>query len=208
MNVKPTPPASKHDARSEATRAALLAAARPLFATRGYGNVGTEAIVRAAGVTRGALYHQFRDKEDLFRAVYAEVEREFAEKITVHMRERVVAGANAWDEVREGAQAFLDVALDADVQRIALLDGPAVLGRAAAGGDVARLGLDLIHRGLLRSMERGLIEPQPLEPLARVLRAAITEAAMYIARSEDHASARADAGGTIGRLIRGLRRET
>ena len=194
--------------QSQETREALLAAARELFAERGYAATSTEDVVQRAGLTRGALYHQFRDKEDLFRAVYAEVEREFAEKITVHMRERVVAGANAWDEVREGAQAFLDVALDADVQRIALLDGPAVLGRAAAGGDVARLGLDLIHRGLLRSMERGLIEPQPLEPLARLLRAAITEAAMYIARSEDHASARADAGGTIGRLIRGLRRET
>ena len=130
----------------------------------------------------------------------------FVDKIAAHMRERIGAGGNAWDEVRQGAQAFLDVALDGDVQRIALLDGPAVLGRAA-GGDVARLGLDLIHRGLLRSMERGHIDPQPLEPLARVLRAAITEAAMYIARSDDHASARADAGRTIDRLIGGLRRE-
>src|SRR5438552_11290417 len=193
--------------QSQETREALLSAARDLFAERGYAATSTEDVVQRAGLTRGALYHQFRDKEDLFRAVYAEVEREFVDKIAAHMRQRIGAGGNAWDEVREGAQAFLDVALDGDVQRIALLDGPAVLGRAA-GGDVARLGLDLIHRGLLRSMERGLIEPQPLEPLARVLRAAITEAAMYIARSEDHASARADAGGTIDRLIRGLRRET
>ena len=192
--------------QSQATRAALLSAARELFAERGYAATSTEDVVQRAGLTRGALYHQFRDKEDLFQAVYAEVEREFAEKITAHMRERIGASANAWDEVREGAQAFLDVALEPEVQRIALIDRPAVLGRAA-GVDVARLGLDLIHRGLLRSMERGLIEPQPLEPLARVLRAAITEAAIYIARSEDHASARADAGGTIDRLIRGLRRD-
>ncbi len=193
--------------QSQETREALLAAARKLFAERGYAFTSTEDVVQAAGVTRGALYHQFRDKEDLFRAVYAEVERDFMDKIAARSRKRLAPGATAWDEVREGAQAYLDIALDRDVQRIALLDGPSVLGRSA-GGDVARLGLDLIHRGLLRSMERGYIDPQPLEPLARVLRAAITEAAMYIARSPDHASARTDAGATIDRLIAGLRRTT
>ena len=191
--------------QSQETREALLSAARALFAERGFAATSTEDVVQAAGLTRGALYHQFRDKEDLFRAVYTEVEREFMEKIADHTRERIAPGASPWDEVREGAHAYLDLALDRDVQRIALLDGPSVLGRTA-GGDVARLGLDLIHRGLLRSMERGFIDPQPLEPLARVLRAAITEAAMYIARSPDHTSARADAGATIDRLIAGLRR--
>ena len=70
MNVKRT----KHAERSEATRAALVAAARPLFAERGYAGVGTEEIVRAAGVTRGALYHQFADKRELFAAVFEQVE--------------------------------------------------------------------------------------------------------------------------------------
>jgi AcrR family transcriptional regulator len=196
------PPARRQ--QSERTREALLAAARELFAERGYALTGTEEVVLRAGLTRGALYHQFRDKEDLFRAVYVQIEREFAEKIGALVRARTRPRADAWDEVREGAQAFLDVALDCGVQRIALLDGPLVLG-TAAGHDVARLGLDLIRRGLLRSMERRLIEPQPIEPLAHILRAAITEAAMFIARSEDHASARADAGAAIDRLIAGLR---
>ena len=77
MNVKPNRKAEQ----SQATRAALVAIARSLFAERGYAGVGTEEIVRAAGVTRGALYHQFTDKEDLFRAVYEDVERELVERI-------------------------------------------------------------------------------------------------------------------------------
>src|SRR5260370_14302523 len=72
---------TKHDARSEATRRQLVTAARALFGARGYADVGTEEIVRAAGVTRGALYHQFRDKADLFAAVAEEVEAEIAGRI-------------------------------------------------------------------------------------------------------------------------------
>src|SRR2546429_6684106 len=80
--------------QSQETREALLSAARELFAERGYAATSTEDVVQRAGLTRGALYHQFRDKEDLFRAVYAEVEREFAEKIGAHMRERIGGGGN------------------------------------------------------------------------------------------------------------------
>jgi AcrR family transcriptional regulator len=191
--------------QSQATRQALIDAARALFAEHGFAGTGTEDIVRRAGVTRGALYHQFRDKEDIFRAVYAHVEKDFGARIEARMRERIPPGATAWDEVRERAQAFLDLALDREVQRIALLDAPAVLGRAA-GRDVARVGLDLIRRGVLRSMERGYIDAQPIEPLARILRAAITEAASYIAHAEDHETARADAGAALDRLIEGLGR--
>jgi AcrR family transcriptional regulator len=189
--------------QSTATREALLRAARALFVERGYAGTRTEDIVQRAGLTRGALYHQFRDKEDLFRAVYAEVEHEFAERIVAKMRSVARLDANPWREFRDGVQAYLDVALDPDVQRIALLDAPAVLGRAA-GHDVARFGLDLIRRGLLRSMEQKLIEPQPIEPLARLLRAAIMEGAMAIARAENHAAARAEIGAALDRLVDGL----
>src|SRR5258706_6686773 len=72
---------SKHDLRSEATRQALVRAARSLFGARGYADVGTEEIVRAAGVTRGALYHQFHDKAGLFAAVAEEVEAEITGRI-------------------------------------------------------------------------------------------------------------------------------
>src|ERR671932_499427 len=86
---QPAAARTKHAERSEATRAALIAAARPLFAERGFAGVGTEEIVRAAGVTRGALYHQFRDKQELFAAVFEQLEQELAQ------RTGAAAGASA-----------------------------------------------------------------------------------------------------------------
>ena len=128
---------TKHDVRSEATRRRLVTAARTLFGARGYADVGTEEIVRAAGVTRGALYHQFRDKADLFAAVAEEVEAEIAERIAG------AAGVEA-DPVgalRAGARLFLDACAEPEVERIILLDAPAVLGweawRDLAAGTVS-----------------------------------------------------------------------
>src|ERR1700722_16727765 len=124
------PPRSRMAERTEETRAAILAAARELFAERGYAAVGTEEIVRAARLTRGALYHHFAGKEDLFRAVYALaqqelVEQEIVEKIAV----AAVAASDPLDALRTGARIWLDVCEDPAVQRIALLDAPSVLGR-------------------------------------------------------------------------------
>src|SRR5215475_2546106 len=103
--------------RSEGTRAALVEAARPLFAERGYAGVGTEEIVQKAGVTRGALYHHFRGgKEDLFKAVLVQVGAE--------MTESVMAAASAakdpWEGLLVGTDAFLDACTRRDVQQIIL----------------------------------------------------------------------------------------
>ena len=125
MNVKRT----KHAERSEATRAALVAAARPLFADRGYAHVGTEEIVRAAGVTRGALYHQFRDKLELFAAVVEQLEQELAKRTGVAAMATQQPGApDPLAELRAGAEAWLEACTEPEIQRIVLLDGPAVLG--------------------------------------------------------------------------------
>lgn len=112
--------------RTAATRALLLEAGRHLFATDGYAGVATQAIVDAAGVTRGALYHQFGDKAGLFAEVYEEVERQLVTRIT----ERIVA-AEPVDQLaamRIGARLFLEECSAPDVQRIALIDAPSVLG--------------------------------------------------------------------------------
>ena len=112
--------------RSAATRTALIDAARPLFAEHGFGGVGTETIVRAAGVTRGALYHQFADKTELFAAVFEAVEEDIGARIG-----EVVAAAGSTDPLeamRTGAGAWLDACAEPEVQQIVLLDAPAVLG--------------------------------------------------------------------------------
>jgi len=186
--------------RSETTRGALIEAARRLFAERGYAGVGTEEIVRAAGVTRGALYHHFDGKRDLLRAVYEELEAEIAREVA----EGVTPGASVLEALSAGAQMFLDHCLEPEVQRIVLLDAPAVLGWEEWREIGARYGLGLIE-GLLRAgMESGEIRPQPIEPLSHALLGALDEIAMLVARADDPARARADAGQTLESLLTAL----
>jgi AcrR family transcriptional regulator len=198
MNVKPT----KHAERSEATRAALIAAARPLFAERGFAGVGTEEIVRAAGVTRGALYHQFRDKEDLFAAVFELLESELAQ------RTAAAAGASGTTdplaELRVGAEAWLDACTEPEIQRIVLLDGPAVLGWERWREIGTRYGRGLVEAVLQAAVDAGRLPPQPIRPLAHVLMGAVDEAALYVATAEDPAAARVEVGAVLDGLITSL----
>src|ERR1044072_624734 len=121
MNVKRT-----QVERSEATRGALMAAARPLFAERGYAGLGTEELIRAAGVTGGALYPHFAGKRELFEAVYEQVESELTERIATAA---LGAGpASPLEAMRIGAEMLIAESTEPEVQRIALLDGPSVLG--------------------------------------------------------------------------------
>jgi AcrR family transcriptional regulator len=196
MNVKKT----KHDERSEATRAALTAAARPLFAERGFADVGTEEIVRAAGVTRGALYHQFADKRELFAAVFEQVEAQLTQRVAA-------AAAGAGDPLaalRAGTGAWLDAAMEPDARRIVLLDGPAVLGWERWREIGMRYGLGLVEAALQAAIDAGLLSPQPVRPLAHVLIGAIDEAALYVATAEDRRAARAQAAAVLDRVLAGL----
>ena len=186
--------------RSESTRGALIDAARELFAARGYAAVGTEEIVRRAGVTRGALYHHFDGKRELLAAVYEQMEAEIAARLG----ESVTPGAGALETLEAGAEMFLDHCLEPEVQRIVLLDAPAVLGWERWREIGARYGLGLIE-GLLRvGMEQGEIRRQPVEPLAHALLGALDEVAMFVARAEDPAAARAEAGETLAGLVEAL----
>src|SRR5258705_824488 len=106
------------------TQRRLIAVARKLFASRGYAGTGTEALVAAARMTRGALYHHYADKQALFRAVFEVIAREYNEKI-------VLAAASAtvpWEMMRAGARAFLEICRNPEYRRILLVDGPSVLG--------------------------------------------------------------------------------
>lgn len=192
---------NKHVKRSRATRERLITHARALFAERGYARVGTEEIVRAAGVTRGALYHQFRDKEALFEAVVEAVEAETTERVAA-----VAASAGEpLTALRAGAHTFLRICGDPHVERILLLDAPAVLGWERWRAIELRHGLGLVAGVLDAGMQEGDIAPQPIEALAHVLIGALDEAAMLVARADDRDAARADVEAVIDRLLDSLR---
>jgi AcrR family transcriptional regulator len=183
--------------QSEATRAALVAAARPLFAERGYAGVGTEEIVRAAGVTRGALYHHFADKKDLFRAVYEDVERELVEQIAAG----ALSAADPVEALRAGSQAWLDACEQPGTQQIALLDAPSVLGWEEWREIGMRYGFGLVQGTLQAAMDAGLLEPQPVRPLAHLVLGAIDEAAMLVARADDGGQTRREVGESVERFL-------
>jgi len=186
--------------RREATRAALVAAARRLFAERGYQGVGTEEIARAAGVTRGALYHHYEGKRELLEAAYAEVEAELTAKIA----EAALGGSDPMAALGAGASMFLDACMEPEVQRIVLLDAPAVLGWERWREIAADHGLGLIEAALAAAMEAEAIARQPVRPLAHVLMGGLDEAAMLVARAEDPDAARAEVGATLDGLLEAL----
>ena len=154
---------TRRDEHVADTRQALVDAARTLFTEQGYAATGTEEIVAAARVTRGALYHHFHDKTDLFRAVMEQIAREVAEHLIDAELSRPAATqpgqppANTWDEVREqGLRAFLDLCVVTDdFQRIVLVEGPAVLGHEAWDDLVARHGSNLLAEWLSRAVPAG-----------------------------------------------------
>jgi AcrR family transcriptional regulator len=188
--------------QSEATRAKLVRVGRDLFARRGYSGVSTEEIVRRAGVTRGALYHHFRDKRDLFAAVVEQVEQDVMQKVA----ESALAETDAWEQQRAAIGAYLDVCLEPAVQRIVLTDAPSVLGLSAWREIEAKYGLALVQAGLQSVIDAGYIEKQPVEPLAHLFLGALTEGGLLIGRSEDRQAARREVGEGVDRILRGLRR--
>jgi AcrR family transcriptional regulator len=187
--------------RAEATRGELIRVARELFAERGYPAVGTEEIVRAADVTRGALYHHFRDKKDLFRAVHEQHEQELVERIGAAMQ----GVADPFEVLLTGTRAFLDACMEPAVIQIALIDAPAVLGWEEWREIDARYGLGLVTAGLQGAMEAGVLRRQDIRPLAHLMLAALMEAAMLIAHAADPAAEREAVEGPLVALLDGLR---
>lgn len=198
-----TPPARRTQTeRTAATRARLLEAGRQLFAIDGFAGVSTQAIVDAAGVTRGALYHQFGDKTGLFAAVYEEVERDLVSTIIT----RIVTAAppDQLAAMRIGARLFLEECSRPDVQRIGLIDAPAVLGWARWREVGMKYGLGVIEAMLAAAMADGVIPEQPLRPTAHILLGALDEAALFISRADDTDQALDQMYAVCDRLISGI----
>jgi AcrR family transcriptional regulator len=191
--------------RAAETRDALIAAARPLFAAQGFAEAALETIVRAAGVTRGALYHHFADKTELFAAVFEQVEGEVA----AQMGEAIAASGQTdpVEVMRLGAGFWLDACSDPEVQRIVLVDAPAVLGWTRWTEIGNRYNVGLVRALLTDAVETGRIPPQPIEATALTILGAMREATLYVALAEDHDQARQQAGVVMSRLIQALSAE-
>ena len=186
--------------RRDATRGALIAAGRPLFAKDGYDAVAAEQIVEEAGVTRGALYHHFDGKAGLFEAVFLQIERELMDKFPV---EEFVDG-DAMAALRSGVGRFLNLSLEAEVQQIALIDAPSVLGWARWQEIEAQHGLGLIQAGLDAAIAAGQMKPLPTAELASAILGALTESALDVARAKNRKAARARAEAVLVALLDGL----
>ena len=191
----------RRSARGDATKAALIAAARELFVSKGYFATGTEEIVAKADVgTRGALYHHFADKQDLFRSVFHQVQADLAAATTVNERD------DALDLLTAALQQFLDAsANNLDVQQVLLIDGPAALGWEQWRNLEAEYGLGAITAMLDAAVAQHVITSQPIGPLAHMLLAAVDEAALYIANSPNRHEAHDQARQALARLLAGLR---
>jgi AcrR family transcriptional regulator len=187
--------------QADATRTALSAAARQLFTGRGYAATSTTEIVERAGVTRGALYHHFAAKEDLFRAVFEQLEGQ----VTEHVAKEALTSTDPLEQLRRGTRAYLDACIDPAVQRVVLLEGPSVLGWQTWQEVEQRYGYGLVVAGVEAAIGAGLIAAQPVEPLAHVLFGALTEAGMVVARADDSDAARAEMEAAMDRLLDGLR---
>lgn len=190
-----------------ATRTALISAARHLFSTLGYHATGTHDVVALAGVTRGALYHHFPDKQSLFLAVFDTVERDLMAATTDS--DTAFQGEDPWQAFCASAQLFLTAAATRqDVHRILLVDGPSVLGWVKWRTLELEYGLGVIMAALEAAMMRGQIKEQPVRPLAHLVLASLHEAALMIAHSPNRQETRVEVGAVLAAVLRGLERQT
>ena len=171
-----------NEARTKETRSSLLAAARKLFVEKGYAETSTPEIVKAAGITRGALYHHFKDKTDLFRAVvraeYETVEAEITSSIGDEP-------ASAVDALIIGSRGFLNAMAKDGRVRLMLLDAPAVLGRKELDAIDRETSADALRLGLEKAMAKGEMRELPLDPLTAQLAAMFDRAAIGVAEGDD-----------------------
>jgi AcrR family transcriptional regulator len=187
-------------AHGEETRAKLVGVATDLFAEHGHAAVSMEQVCSRAAVTRGALYHHFAGKDDLFLAVCEQV----AARVTDHVVEAARRQPDAWSRLVSGCGAFLDACDDQRVRQILLTDAPSVLGWAKFRELDARHGLGLLRAGIQAAMDEGFVEPGPVDAFAHVLVAALDEAAMVMSRAASPTRARSDAMVAISRVLAGI----
>jgi AcrR family transcriptional regulator len=188
--------------RGAATRERLIRAARLLFGERGYDATSIQLVLSRAGVARGALYHHFDSKEALFDAVLEEIVAEVAEQAADAAR---AAGTDPVANLRAASNTWLEVALDTDIQRITLLDAPAVVGWKRWRELDEQHTLGGLKQTLQRIADDGRLPPESVDVLAHMILAAVAEAALLIARADDPRAAlregKAAVETLLGRLV-------
>lgn len=190
-------------ARGDQTRRDLIDAGRTLFVEQGFFNTSVGDLVNRSGVgTRGAFYHHFSDKAELFRAVFEEVERD----LTLRSLADPPRG-DAWERLTRGLHSFLDAALEPEVQRVVLIDGPVVLGWKTLRSIQEANSIALIDEIVREAIADSLIDEQPVSELTHLLVAAVEEASLLVAHSSDPAKARARAGRVLDNLLLSFARD-
>ena len=183
--------------RTTATRRTLVRRATRLFAQHGYAAVGTEQLVAACGLTRGALYHHFDGKRGLFEAVVIEMQSGIAREV-----EAAAASAHhLWEGIKLGCRAFIEACARREVRQVLLVDATSVLGIERWRQIDAAHGLASLADGLRASIDAGVLPDQPVEPLARLISGALNEAALWLAERPRSARRRADVLAAIDRLL-------
>lgn len=200
MEVKDKSAKDRRVAQGDATRSALLTAARTLFGSQGYAATSLDAVVAGAGVTKGALYHHFDGKEAVFSAVFEQIQQEVSDTAVAAFNR-----PDSWEALLEGCGLWLDAHLDPEVQRIVLREARAVLGWEDVRTIENRFGAVALRGALRKAMHAGAVERQPLRPLSLMLLGSLGEACQYIADAEDPAAARAEVAELIPRLLAGFR---
>lgn len=186
------------------TRELIIKVARNLFAKRGFAETSIDEVLSGAGIARGALYHHFRDKEDLFRSVYRRALEEIHAKIVAAASE----GPDIWERLRLGREAYLDSCTDPTIYRILLIDGPGLLSQESRREIQNSMG-PAFASGLLRSsldalVTSGEVRQENFEPLVTILGGAFDAAALAIATAEDKRRMRQEAGAALNLLVDGL----
>jgi AcrR family transcriptional regulator len=190
---------TKRSEYAAATKRDLVEVGRRLFADRGYAGTSLDHVVAEAGVTKGALYHHFENKKELFAAV--------AERVEAELTATIGQGSerDPWRAMISGAERYLDAALEPEVQNVLLIDAPTVLGYDRWHELQARYGLGLTRAGLENAMDAGLIAKRPSGPLANMVLSALSAGAMFIARAEDRKAARRHVGEIALAMLEGLK---
>ncbi|MEL6470537.1 MAG: TetR/AcrR family transcriptional regulator [Cyanobacteria bacterium J06623_4] len=160
------------------TRRAILDRARQLFAEQGYAATGTEEIIRELGITRGALYHQFKGKQAVFEAV---VEEAYGE-ITTHIGAQIQPLEDNWEQLVRGCQAFLEVAQQEDLRRIVFVEAPAVLAVDKLA-EFDQSGFGLLREGIQLAIKKRQLDVIDAEGFSHLLNGALNELAAWVAQA-------------------------